>query len=135
MSTTSMPLNIALLILRVVSGLMMLFGHGWMKLQNVLSGNWGFINIAGIPPQVSLIFAILVEVGAALLLIVGFRTRIMAGLLFLVMAGALMFYHLSDPLFAANAKGGGSKEMAVIYGVIFLALTLTGGGKYSLARK
>lgn len=128
----SSSFHLALLVLRVVSGLMMLFGHGWFKLIKVMSGDFTFAKIMGMPPALGLILAVIVEVGAAALLIVGFHTRIMAALLFLTMVSALAFYHTTDPIFIANAAGGGSKELAIMYGAIFLGLTLMGGGKYSI---
>lgn len=128
----SASFHLALLVLRVISGLMMLFGHGWFKLIKVMNGDFSFAKIMGMPPALGLILAVLVEVGAAALLIVGFHTRIMAALLFLTMFSALAFYHTTDPIFIANAAGGGSKELAIMYGVIFLALALMGGGKYSI---
>lgn len=135
MTKNSPSIHLALLFLRVVSGLMMLFGHGWSKLLKVMSGDFAFVKIMGMPPALGLILAVIVEVGAAALLIVGFKSRIMAALLFLTMLSAILFYHTTDPLFVASAGGGGSKELAIMYAVIFLALTLTGGGKYSIKER
>lgn len=129
---TKSSYHLALLILRIVSGLMMIFGHGWFKLLKVLEGDFGFAKIMGMPPALGLIIAVLVEVGVSALLIVGFHTRIMAALLFLTMFSAIAFYHTTDPIFIANAAGGGSKELAIMYAVIYLALALAGGGKYSI---
>lgn len=127
--------NLALLLLRVVIGLMMIFGHGWGKLMNIIDGNWAFPDIMGMPPQVSLILAVVIEVGCSILLIIGYRTRLVATFLFLIMMSAILFHHLEDPLFIAHANGGGSKELPILYGIIYLTLALVGGGKYGLSKR
>ncbi|MBY5960031.1 DoxX family protein [Membranicola marinus] len=124
--------NLAFLLLRIVIGLMMIFGHGWGKLMKVLDGNWAFPEILGIPAAVSLILAVLIEVGCSLLLIIGYKTRIVATFLFLIMVSALLFIHADDPLFIAHANGGASKELAILYGIVYLVLALAGGGKYGV---
>lgn len=124
--------HLAALILRVIVGLMMIFGHGWGKLMKIIDGNFTFVDILGIPPQVSLILAALIEVVGSVLLIVGYRTRLMSALLLITMLTGLIVVHGSDPLFAAHAQGGSSKEMAILYAVIFLSLILSGGGKYAI---
>lgn len=124
--------HLALLILRVVVGLMMIFGHGWGKLLKILDGNLAFVNILGIPPEVSLILATIIEILGSVLLIFGYRTRLMAALLFTTMLTGLIVVHESDPFFAAHAQGGASKEMAILYAVVFLSLMLSGGGKYGI---
>lgn len=124
--------HLALLILRVIVGFMMIFGHGWGKLMKIINGNFAFVDIFGIPPQVSLILAVLIEVVGAVLLIIGYRTRLMSALLLITMLTGLVVVHGSDPLFAAHAQGGGSKEMAILYAAVFLSLILSGGGKYEI---
>lgn len=130
--TTASYTNEALLLLRIVIGLMMIFGHGWGKLMKVIAGDWAFPEIMGMPSQISLILAVLIEVGGSLLLILGYRTRLVAAFLFLIMLSALFFVHGADPLFIAHANGGSSKELAILYGVVYLVLGLVGGGKYGL---
>lgn len=127
--------NLALLLLRVVIGLMMIFGHGWRKLMKVIDGNWAFPEMLGMPSQISLILAVLIEVGASILLIIGYKTRWVAIILFLIMLSALLFIHGEDPLFIAHADGGGSKELAILYGIVYLTLGLIGGGKYGVSKK
>src|SRR5680860_822318 len=126
--------NLALLLLRIVIGLMMIFGHGWGKLMKVIDGNWAFPEMMGIPSQISLILAVLIEVGCSILLILGYKTRWVAAFLFLIMVSALLFIHGNDPLFIAHANGGGSKELEILYGVVYLTLGLAGGGKYGLSK-
>ena len=50
------------------------------------------------------------------------------------MAYALLFIHDNDPLFISQASGGGSKELAILYGAVYLVLALAGGGKYVLRK-
>lgn len=132
--TTANYTNLALLLLRIVIGLMMIFGHGWGKLMKVIDGNWAFPEIMGMPSSVSLILAVLIEVGCSILLILGFRTRLVATFLFLIMGSALLFVHGQDPLFIAHADGGGSKELPILYGIVYLTLALAGGGRYGVSR-
>ena len=45
---------------------------------------------------------------------------------------AIVMVHFSDPLFMAAAKGGGSKEFALVYLLGFLGIFFLGSGKYSI---
>ncbi|CAN5866770.1 hypothetical protein BH24GEM1_BH24GEM1_11560 [soil metagenome] len=76
-----LPLNpdAALLILRVVLGVIMLY-HGWPKLTNLGGTIEGFSGM-GVPlPALSAVFATVAEVGGGLLLLFGVLTDV-AGLL------------------------------------------------------
>lgn len=118
--------DIGLLILRVVASALMMV-HGYSKLQMLLDGGGAeFPALIG-NGTVSLVLAVLGEFVAPILIIVGFKTRFAAIPAIITMAVAAFYVHASDPL----AK----KELAVIYFVIFLAIGLTGAGKYSIDGK
>jgi putative oxidoreductase len=116
--------DIGLLILRGFSGAFMFFGHGLSKLQNLLAGNLNFADPLGLGQNLSLILSTFAEFFCAGLLILGLFPRVSAGILIINMFVAGFIQHSSDP-FAV-------KEKALIYLVIFIALLIFGGGKYSI---
>lgn len=132
MQKSSIPIDFASLVLRIVFGLFMLFGHGWMKLMKVVNGDWKFASVLGMGEEVSLLSAVFAEAVCSILLIIGFKTRIAASVLFITMLIAGFIIHSGAPLFIANADGGGSKELALMYGTVFLSLSFIGGGKFSV---
>lgn len=113
------------LLIRVLVGLSMLLAHGWGKMIN-------FSNIAPNFPDpfgflgstISLALVVGSEVFGSLLLIAGLLTRWAGFSLLFTMLVAGFMVHFSDPF--------ADKELAVIYALIFLYFTVTGGGKYSL---
>ncbi|MFN4244804.1 MAG: DoxX family protein [Brevinematia bacterium] len=125
-------IDLGVLILRVITGMLMVMLHGWGKILGVvgfLSGKeWKFVNVVsslGFPvPGLFAILAGVVEFFSSILVILGILTRVNAGLLSFVMLVAVYY----------NTKTGASYELALIYFVIFLCLILIGGGKYSLDR-
>ena len=116
--------NIALLILRVVIGVFMLT-HGWGKMENLFSGEpIQFPDPMGVGATVSLALAVFSEVLCSILLIIGLGTRFAAIPLLVTMLVAAFIVHLND--------GFGKQEFALLYGVIYLTITIIGPGKYSL---
>jgi len=125
-------LDLAALTLRLGFGFFMVFGHGLGKLQMLLSGNIQFMGLFGLSPTIILVLAVIAEFIAPLAIMIGFKTRWASVPIVLTMAVAAFVVHFADPLFAANAQGGGSKEMAMLYLFGFLGTLLLGSGKYSL---
>jgi putative oxidoreductase len=124
-----LPYNLdgALLILRVVLGIIMLY-HGWPKLTNLGGTIQGFTGM-GIPfPALSATFATVAEVGGGLLLLLGLFTDI-AGLLFAIdMLGAITFVHAKNG-FPVD-KNGYEFPLALL--AMALALAFAGPGRYSV---
>ncbi|HEU5447498.1 MAG TPA: DoxX family protein [Acidimicrobiia bacterium] len=125
-----LPLNtdVALLILRVVLGIIMIY-HGWPKVTDIGGTIEGFSGM-GIPlPALAAIFATVAEVIGGLLMLVGAFTDI-AGLLFAIdMAGAIIFVH------AKNGFGGqGGMEFPLALLAMALAIALAGPGAYAVGR-
>ena len=116
--------DIGLLILRGFPGAFMFFGHGLLKLQNLLAGNVNFADPIGLGQNLSLILSTFAEFICAGLLILGLFPRVSAAILVINMFVAGFIHHSSDP-FAV-------KEKALIYLVIFVALLIFGAGKYSI---
>ena len=125
LSTKAISTDFGLLILRLVSGAAMLT-HGYPKLQKVLNGNFQFGDPLGLGPEVSLILAVFAEVICSVLIIIGLTTRLAVLPLIVTMGVAFFIVHGSDPF--------KTKELALIYLSIFLALFFTGPGKYSADR-
>jgi len=124
--------DLASLVIRLGFGFLMVFGHGLGKLQTLLGdGEIMFPSFFGLPPIVGLILAVFAELLAAFAVLIGFKTRLASIPVIITMAVAAFYVHLNDPLFAAVAKGGASKEFALLYMIGFLGTLLLGSGKYS----
>ncbi|MCK8479736.1 DoxX family protein [Psychroserpens algicola] len=114
--------DLALLILRVGFGGFMLT-HGIPKLS-MLSNPSDFGDPIGVGPTISLILALIGEVLAPVLLIIGFKTKWAAIPAFITMFVAAFVIHAKDDL--------ATKEHALLFFIAFLVLFLTGAGKYSI---
>lgn len=121
--------DIALLILRVGFGAYMLVFHGWGKLMGWSKLSGGFPDPLGVSSPVSLSLTVFAEVGAAAFLILGLYTRLSAVILTFTMAVAFFMVH------GGKFAGDGNGELAFIYGLVFLALVFTGGGRFAIDRK
>ncbi|QNJ99162.1 DoxX family protein [Constantimarinum furrinae] len=118
--------HIGLLLLRIgFCGLMLT--HGIPKLWEVIQGNFEFGDPIGIGPTLSKIGAVIGEAIAPLLILIGFKTRLFAIPTIITMGVAAFIIHGGDPI--------GRKEMALLYLFAFLAIALTGAGKYSVDRR
>ncbi|MEW1981295.1 DoxX family protein [Citricoccus sp. NPDC079358] len=119
-----------LLLARVVLGVV-LVAHGMQKvLQGVSATAQGFGGM-GIPlPEAAAVFTMAVEIGGGVLLILGLLTPIAGLMAGLVLAGAVVFAHLSNGIFAAD----GGWELAAGLGVGALVLAVVGPGRFSLDR-
>lgn len=123
----------AALVLRVGFGLYMLLAHGLGKFQMLLAGGEiKFPGLLGMPPSVCLTLTVLAEFFACLFIIAGYKTRLATIPLIFTMIIAAFMVHGEDPF---TARGGPSKEMALLYLLGFLGIYLLGSGKYSLDDK
>lgn len=117
--------DLGLFLIRVVFGTSMLLGHGLTKWGQLWgNGKIQFADPLGIDPALVLGVAVLAEVGGSILVILGLLTRIALIPLIGTMMIALFVVHEGDAF--------SSMEKAVLYGVAFLGLMLTGPGKISL---
>jgi len=115
-----------ILVLRVSFGLTMLLAHGLPKLQKLTSGESEvkFYDFMGLGAEVSLTLAVFAELICSGLLTIGWFTRLSLIPLIFTMAIAFFSVHGSDPF--------KQKEMAFLYLIAFIALFLTGAGKFSV---
>lgn len=118
--------HLGLALLRVVPSIFMLT-HGYPKFQKLLAGNTEFANPIGIGQAPSLFLAVVSEFICPILIIIGFKTRWATIPAMITMLVAALVVHGSDPF--------GTKEKALLYFFIFLAIFLLGPGKYSLDKK
>ncbi|ARU94682.1 DoxX family protein [Tatumella citrea] len=124
-----------LLLTRVL--LMILFVlFGWQKLTG-FEGTIGYMASVGAPlPSVAAVIAVVVELGFGILIILGFYTRPLAIILAIyTVATGLMghqYWHMTG-MEQYGAMINFYKNISIAGG--FLALALTGPGKYSIDRK
>ncbi|MAZ48453.1 MAG: DoxX family protein [Halobacteriovoraceae bacterium] len=116
--------DIGLLVFRVSIGLLMIFPHGFSKAVSFGDKMDVFPDPIGFGSPVALALTIFSEVICSLMIILGIKTRIFATPLFITMLVAAFHIHASDPW---NVK-----EKAILFGVAYLTLIITGGGKYSV---
>lgn len=115
--------DVALLFLRVTTGLMMAIGHGYGKMASLVAGEVDFPDPLGIGSLPSLILTAFAEFICALMVVFGIKTRYAAIPVAIAMLVAAFMIHAQDPW--------GRKEFALLYAVPFLTLALAGGGRYS----
>ena len=117
--------DFALLLIRLVFGFSMIYGHGWRKLERLFSGEpIDFSDPFGLGPAVSLVLVVFAEVLCSVLITLGLFTRWALIPLIIPMLVAIFYAHLGDPF--------GRWEKALLFLTVFVSLFLTGPGWYSL---
>lgn len=123
-------LDLGLMIFRLTLGILM-FMHGFHKLIYGVDGIKGMLAGYGMPEFLA--YGVhLGETLAALLLIVGYRTRLAAVAFTSVMVVAFLMAH-TDPVFALGKSGAWLHEGIALFLFGGLGLIFTGGGKYALS--
>lgn len=118
--------DVGLLVLRIVLGLCLFYGHGFDKLSTIITGqDIQFANPLGIGAIFSFYLAALAEGLCSLLLIFGVLTR-RAALILTLNFLVILFYHA-----VIIGDGFPVLELRLLYFAGFLALTFLGAGKYS----
>ena len=120
--------DVVLLIARLALGAVMI-AHGWQKVdQGGLGGTADGFEAMGIPlAPAAAAFAIAIELGGGVLVVLGALTPIVGVLWALHMAGALWFVH-RDAFFVAD----GGYELVLVLGALGLVLAATGAGRGSV---
>lgn len=116
--------SVGLLVLRLALGVFMLALHGWDKLTQLANGNMAFADPIGVGQGPSLVLATFAEFACSILLILGLFTRLACVPLIVTMAVAAFLVHGGDPW----AK----RELAYLYLSGYVALMLTGPGRFSV---
>jgi len=118
--------DLGLLILRLMAGGMMLT-HGIPKIGRLLGeGPVKFADPFGLGPEISLAMAIFSEVICAILIMIGYKTRLATIPLMVTMLVAAFYAHWDDPF--------GDKELPLVYFTTYLGILISGGGKYAVDR-
>jgi putative oxidoreductase len=133
-SVRALGLDLGLLVLRLAFGGIMLVAHGWGKLEKVVSGLTGnaegkkfmeeFPDPLGIGNALSAISAAGTETICAAAVVLGVATRLNSIALAFTMVVAAFMVHANDPFRV--------KELAILFLVGYVALILTGPGRFSL---
>jgi putative oxidoreductase len=118
--------DVGLALLRVWLGASLLMLHGMGKWQRLMGEEIQFVSVFGLTPTVSLALAVIGEMVAPLLLIVGFASRWAALLAAITMATAFFVGH------SLALSGDSSGELAFIYLAGFVTLVITGPGRFSV---
>ena len=118
--------HLALLLLRLGFG-GFLMTHGVPKIDRLFESPIKFTDVFGMGDTVTLILTLIGEVVAPIFIIIGYKTRWAAIPSAITMAVAAFVIHAKDDL--------GTKEHALLFLIVFLALMLAGPGKYSFDRK
>jgi putative oxidoreductase len=114
----------ALLVLRIVIGLLMFILHGTGKVHKLSEGNVQFIDFLGMGPDVSLWLVAFAEAGCSLLIVAGFLFRFSLVPLLITMLVIIFHVNAGKPL--------DDSEIPVLYLICYVTLFITGPGKYSI---
>lgn len=122
--------DVGLLLLRVGTGLILFMRHGWEKVSTLSLSNPRFPSVLGLGHTGTWIMAMLSDGIFSLLFILGIGTRWIALYAFLEIFAAWAFVHHFTFLGKSPAADHG--ELIALYLSAFLALMITGPGRYSV---
>ncbi|MEX2592742.1 MAG: DoxX family protein [Anditalea sp.] len=125
-SNNAFAISEVLLIMRVAVSLLILT-HGWAKIANFSENLNRFADPLGFGVATSLQLAIFAEFFCAILVGLGFMTRLALIPLIINMTTIVFVVHASDPF--------SRQELPLLYLISFLFLFFTGPGKYSMDRQ
>ncbi|NOR56842.1 MAG: DoxX family membrane protein [Sulfurovum sp.] len=119
------------LLLRVMLGGMMLF-HGIDKALHGITFIEGLVKVQGLPEVLA--YGVYVgEILAPIFVILGWKSRIWAGVIVLNMAMAIYMTQMKV-FFTVGAHGAWALEVPMFYLLSALVITLIGSGKYAIIR-
>lgn len=119
--------DISALVLRLIFGLAMFYGHGLGKWKVLFGdGEIQFPDPLGVGATFSLILAVFSEVVCAVLVAAGLLTRFAVVPLIVTMAVAVFVVHSGDPF--------GKIELPLVYLAGYTAIFLMGPGRFSIDR-
>lgn len=116
--------SIGLLLLRVGTGALLFYGHGWPKLAHWQTRMHTFPDPIGLGPATGFWLVVFTEVACALLVALGWFTRLacVPPIAFFLIAAFVQ--HAGDPF--------ARRELALVYLFPFLCLLFTGAGRFAL---
>ena len=123
--------NIGKLILRFMLGGMMLF-HGIDKALHGISFIKGMLKVHGLPEV--LVYGVYVgEILAPIFLIIGWHSRVWAGVIAINMAMAIYMTKMGS-LLKLGAHGAWAVEVPMFYLLSAVVIMFVGSGKYAVTR-
>jgi len=123
--------NIGKLILRLMVGGMMLF-HGIDKALHGIGYIKGLVTAQGLPEVLA--YGVYVgEILAPIFLIIGWKSRVWAGVMVFSMSVAIYLTQLGS-LLSLGAHGAWAVELPMFYLLSALAIVFLGSGKYAVER-
>ena len=117
------PVHLALLLLRVVTCIFMIH-HGYTMMNNFSEMQEKFISFIGLSGSISLCLTIFAEFFCSLVLLFGFLSRMVLIQLIITMLVAIIVAHKGVVF--------GDGEHAALFLLIYIALLITGPGRYSV---
>ncbi|WP_413376755.1 DoxX family protein [Alkalihalobacillus sp. 1P02AB] len=108
------------LFLRLVLGLIF-FVHGFVKFQDGIENTAGWFDSIGLPGFLALVVA-LVELIGGLALILGLFSRVVSGLLALIMVGAIVKVKLAAGFLGNGEMTGYEFDLALLAMAVFIAM-------------
>lgn len=125
--TSTTNVDIAALILRLIAGSFMIYGHGWGKFKKFFSDEAiEFVDPFGISATATLGLVVFSEFICAILIIIGLMTRLALIPLIITMLYAGFVIHGADSF--------REQELSLFYAFVYISIFLLGPGKYSLDR-
>jgi putative oxidoreductase len=116
--------NFALLVQRVVTGLLLLIGHGLPKISNFSELSTSFYDPFRFGHRNSLVLVILAELFCSMFLVLGLFTRIAAFIIVISLSVAVFIYHHGQPL--------KNVELGAIYLASVFTIMIIGPGRVSV---
>ncbi|HMU76858.1 MAG: DoxX family protein [Bacteroidetes bacterium] len=112
-----------LLLFRIGVSLLMLYGHGYPKLQKIFSGaEIQFADPFGLGMKMSFYLVVFAEVICSIFIILGLKTR---------MASSVLVFNMLVATFVMASKGE-VPELALMYFFCYVLILIFGAGKYSV---
>jgi len=133
-SVSPLQLDLGLLLIRVIIGVLMAF-YGYEKFihfnEMAASDFWAKnVNFLGFTGKVPLALTVFAELFCSILLLIGLLTR--WSLVPLIICMGYIIVAVADLNIINSGENGTEVNPAFLYFVIYIALLLTGPGKYSL---
>lgn len=116
--------HLSQLVLRVVFGGLIAYRHGWPKLVGFSEYASKFADPFGLGQRISLGLTVFAELFCGALLVLGLVTRLATIPLIICMSVIIFMIH--------GADGLAKQEMPILFLAAFVAILITGPGKYSI---
>ena len=124
--------DLAATLLRVTSGVWFLLHAGLKIFVFTPAGTAGFFESIGLPAFLAYV-VIVAELLGGLALIAGFKTRLVALGLSVILLGSIYTPHFAAGFFFSNPNGGW--EFPAFWALTLWALALLGDGAYALGKR